>query len=107
MVEKEQRNGPWFGVQSQPNWYERNKGRELSVVLQGGIVRSGIVGGVEDGDIIFKPYLGAVYSSGVELRAMVNEEDRVSISVALCKRIHPNGYFNDYIKFDNSRCLKD
>lgn len=99
MVDGYSKNSSGFGINQKSNWYASNIGRNVSLFIQGSMQFGGVIHDVnlEDGEVILKPYMGKTFSSGKELEALVDEEQRINIAAIMVKRVHPDNYFTDYL----------
>ncbi len=95
-----QQNHVGFGLNQRVTWYEKNKGRQVNLILHGGLSRGGVISGVdlEDGKVILNPYMGRDYSTGKELEVLVHCDERVVISSIIDERLLPEKHFEDYIR---------
>lgn len=92
-----------FGTKQRRNWYADNIGKSVSFTTHSGVKCGGIIRDVDldYGEVVLRPYLGKDFSSGRELEILVDEEERVSISAIVVKKIHPENYFGDYLRTTN------
>jgi hypothetical protein len=92
-----------FGMSRKPNWYANHKGSPVSLTLQGGVVRGGVIHDVDlnDGKVVLNPYMGKIFSNGRELEALVPCDERILISSIVSERIHLEGHFEGYLAMVN------